>query len=98
MLLQALHDQLFGGPVGFRHQIVFAFHFEGDAALEVIAEQRSGFVRDRGGGLGETNSCDLVEILDVVLEDEEVGRACAGDADEALVVILHDAVNLFVVG
>ena len=101
MLREPFDDQLFGGAVGFGDQIEFAFHLEGDAALEVIAEQRAGFVRDLRGGFQITMPCrlqrDLVQVLDVVLEDEQIRRAGAGDADKALVVVLDHAIHLFVV-
>ena len=40
---------------------------------------------------------DLVKIFDVVLEDEQIRRAGAGDADETLIVIFDHAAHFFVV-
>jgi hypothetical protein len=37
------------------------------------------------------------QILDIVLEDEKVRFAAAGEADEGLVVILNDADDLLVI-
>ena len=50
---QALDDQLFRGAVGFGDEVVIAFQFETDAALEVIGEQRAGFARDLHGSFQE---------------------------------------------
>ena len=47
---QALHHQLLGGAVGFRHQVEFALQFEGDAALEVVRQQGARLARDFDGG------------------------------------------------
>ena len=48
---QPLHHQLLGGAVGLRHQVEIALEFEGDAALEVVGQQRAGLARDLDGGL-----------------------------------------------
>jgi hypothetical protein len=50
MRAQPLHHQLFGGAVGFRHQVEFTLGFEGHVALVVIGQQRAGFARDFDGG------------------------------------------------
>ena len=39
---QAFDHQFFVGAIGLRHQVEFAFEFEGNAALEVIGQQRAG--------------------------------------------------------
>ena len=93
---QAFHDQLFAGAVGLGHQVEIALEFEGDAALEVVGQQRAGFARDLHGCLQIRHALGLFrEVLDVVLEDEKVGFALAGQADEGLVVILDDADHFF---
>ena len=43
---QALDDQLFAGAVGLGHQVEIALELEGDAALEIVGQQRAGFARD----------------------------------------------------
>ena len=37
------------------------------------------------------------QVLDVVFKDEQIGFAVAGDADEALIVILDGALDFFAV-
>ena len=53
VLGKALDDELFRGFVGFGDQVVRAFQLEGDTPFEVIAQQRSGFVRNLCGGFSE---------------------------------------------
>jgi hypothetical protein len=49
MRQQALHHQLFGGAVGFRHQVELALELEAHAALEVTRQQRAGLAGDLHG-------------------------------------------------
>ena len=47
---QALHHQLLAGAVGLGHQVEIALQFEGDAAFEVVGQQRAGLAGDLHGG------------------------------------------------
>ena len=91
ILTDALDNELFRRLVGLRHQIEFGLQLKAYAALVMVAEQISRSERnlDRSVQMRRHSGLrDLVEILDVVLEDEQVRRVFAGDADEPLVVVL----------
>ena len=63
---QALHDQLLGGAVRFRHQVEFAFKLERDVALVVVRHQRAGLTRYIDGFLQELHG--LAESLTLLPE------------------------------
>ena len=93
---QPLHHQFFRGAVGFRHQVELSLEFDGYAPFEVIRQKRAGLARDFHGlfqiGHGSVETLALfLEVLDVVLENEEVGLALAGQADEGPVVVFNRA-------
>ena len=95
---QALH-QLLARPVGLRHQVEITFEFEGDAALEVVRQQRARLARNIDSRLQIPHALRLFrQVFDVVLEDEKVGLTSAGQADEGLVVILDRADHFLAIG
>jgi hypothetical protein len=49
MRAQALDNQLFGGAVGFGYQVKLALELEGNAALKVVRQQRTGLARNFDG-------------------------------------------------
>ena len=97
---EPLHDQLLRSSVGLGHQIESAFQFEMYMTVEIVSKQRSGLMRDFNRAfqiIRHYRLRDLVQILDVVLEDEQVGRARSRDANKALIVILDHAAHFLVI-
>jgi hypothetical protein len=100
MGFETFHDQFLGSPVGFRDQIEIAFQFKTDMPLEIVAKQRSRVLRDLNRAFEKIRHYGLrylVKILDIVLEDKQVGFAGSGDANKTLIVIFNDPANLLIV-
>ena len=98
---QALDDEALGGAVGFGDQVEITLQLEGDSLFEVCSQERAGLACDidrrfQVGGQLELYAF-LDQVLDIVLEDEQVGQAGARDADEGGVVVFDDAANLLIV-
>src|SRR4051812_25983235 len=97
---EPLDDQPLGSPIGLGYQVELALEFERHAPLEVVRQQRAGFARNVDGRLEIRHPGRLalfLDVFDIVLEDEEVRFAVAGEADERLVVIFNHAGHLFTV-
>ena len=96
MSTQALHHQFLAGPVGLRHEVEIAFQLECHAPLEVMGKERAGFARDLYRRLKVCHALRFFrEVLDVVLENKQVGIALSGEANERLVVVFDDSDHLF---